>query len=140
MKILIISQYFWPEHFRINDLAVSLRSRGHDVSVLTGLPNYPSGNLFKGFSWRSCGVSDYHGVNVFRVPLFCRRQGNSWQLVINYLSFVFFSCFFGPFLCRGQYDLIFVFEPSPFTVGIPGILFRFLKKGPKKHEKKTKDK
>lgn len=130
MRILVITQYFWPESFRINDLAVGLRTRGHEVSVLTGLPNYPSGKLFKGYGWSSCGRSVQDGITVCRVPLLVRGQGRSWQLALNYLSFVFFSCLFGPFLCCGKYDLVFVFEPSPFTVGIPGVLFRYLKKAP----------
>jgi hypothetical protein len=46
LNILIISQYFWPENFRINDLAQELANRGHRVSVLTGLPNYPNGRVF----------------------------------------------------------------------------------------------
>jgi len=130
VKILIISQYFWPESFRINDLALALKSKRHDVSILTGLPNYPSGKLFEGFSWRSFGKSDYQGISIYRVPLFVRRQGKPWQLALNYLSFVFFACFLGPILCRKKYDIIFVFEPSPFTIGIPGVLFRRLKKAP----------
>ena len=67
---------------------------------------------------------------MYRVPVLARRQGKSWQLALNYLSFVFFSCALGPLLCREKYDLVFVFEPSPFTVGIPGVLFRFLKRAP----------
>ncbi len=130
MRILIVSQYFWPESFRVNDLALALVSRGHDVSVLTGLPNYPSGKLFEGYSWASCGTSDYEGVAVFRVPLFVRRQGKSWQLALNFLSFVLSACLLGPFFCRQRYDIIFVYEPSPFTVGIPGVLLRWLKNIP----------
>ena len=50
MKILIVSQYFWPEHFRINDLAITLQQLGNEVSVLTGLPNYPKGHYYQGYS------------------------------------------------------------------------------------------
>ena len=50
MKILIISQYFYPENFRINDLAVELKKRGHIITILTGLPNYPKGEYFEGYS------------------------------------------------------------------------------------------
>lgn len=130
MHVLIISQYFWPETFRINDLAHGLQARGHEVSVLTGLPNYPAGRLFAGYGWRSCGRSEYKGVTVYRVPLLTRRQGKSWQLALNYFSFVLFSSLLGPFLCRAKYDVVFVFEPSPFTVGLPGALFSYLKKAP----------
>ncbi|RLA22481.1 MAG: glycosyltransferase WbuB, partial [Gammaproteobacteria bacterium] len=130
MKILIISQYFWPESFRINDLALALKERGHEVSILTGLPNYPAGSIFKGYGWSSVGRSDYEGLTLFRVPLFGRREGRSWQLALNYLSFVLSASLIGPFLCRDKQDVIFVFEPSPFTVGIPAILFRWIKKAP----------
>lgn len=130
MRILIISQYFYPESFRINDLALGLRARGHTVTVLTGLPNYPSGRLFENFNWRSVGASEHEGIKVYRVPLIVRGRAKSWQLALNYVSFVFFACLLGPFFCRGKFDLIFVFEPSPFTVGLPGVLFRVLKKAP----------
>jgi len=130
MRILIVSQYFWPESFRINDLALALKERGHQVSVLTGFPNYPAGIVFEGYGWSSIGRSDYEGITLFRVPLFGRRQGRSWQLALNYLSFVLSASLLGPFLCRDKYDVIFVFEPSPFTVGIPAMLLRWLKKAP----------
>ena len=127
MKILIVRQYFWPESFRINDLALALESRGYDVSVLPGLPNYPSGELFEGYGWASCGKSNFESVTVFRVPLFVRRQGRSWQLALNFLSFVVSACLLGPICCRQRYDIIFVYEPSPFTVGVPGVLLTHLR-------------
>ena len=131
MKILIVSHYFWPEQFRINDLVMSLNDRGHDVSVLTGMPNYPSGTLFEGYHWWSKRHDNMSGVPVHRVPMFLRRDGRGWQLALNYLSFVFFGCLFGPwFLRKQQFDAIFVFEPSPFTVGIPAAFMRRLKKAP----------
>ncbi len=130
MKILIVSQYFWPEDFRINDLALRLKDQGHLVSVLTGLPNYPSGRIYKGFGLNSCGKSNFDGINVFRVPIFARRTGKAWQLLLNYLSFAFWASLFTPFLCRDNYDVIFVFEPSPVTVGLPAILLKWLKSSP----------
>lgn len=131
MKVLIVSQYFWPEQFRINDLSQELKKRGHQVSVLTGMPNYPEGRLFHGYSWWKKRRDDYHGVPVFRVPLFLRRQGRGWQLALNYLSFVVFGCLLAPWYFRKcDFDIIFVYEPSPFTVGIPAILMRYLKRAP----------
>lgn len=131
MKILIISQYFWPEQFRINDLSVALKERGHAVSVLTGMPNYPGGKLFGGYGWWKKRHDDMSGIPVYRTPLFLRRQGRGWQLALNYLSFVFWGCVLGPWFFRKQtFDLIFVYEPSPFTVGLPGALMRRLKKVP----------
>jgi glycosyltransferase involved in cell wall biosynthesis len=131
VKILIVSQYFWPEQFRINDLALGLKERGHEVAVLTGVPNYPTGKLFPGYGWWKKRRDDFEEIPVYRVPLFLRRQGRAGQLALNYLSFVFFGCLLGPwYLRRRDFDLVFVYEPSPFTVGIPAILMRRLKKAP----------
>lgn len=131
MKILIISQYFWPEQFRINDLTLALKSRGHEIAVLTGMPNYPDGKLFHGYTWFRKQYEEMDGVHVYRMPIFLRRQGRGWQLVLNYISFVLSSCFLGPWRLRYQhFDAIFVYEPSPVSVGFPGALMRWLKKAP----------
>jgi len=131
VKILIISHYFWPEQFRINDLVLALKTRGHEVTVLTGMPNYPGGELFEGYRWWQKRHDNMDGVPVFRVPMFLRRQGRGWQLALNYFSFVLFACLLAPWYFRNQsFDVVFVYEPSPFTVGIPAILMRKLKKAP----------
>ncbi len=131
MKVLIVSHYFWPEQFRINDLALSLKQRGHEVTVLTGMPNYPGGELFDGYGWWRRRREVYEGVSVCRVPLFLRRQGRGWQLALNYLSFVLFGSLLAPWYFREHdFDVIFVYEPSPFTVGIPAVVMRRLKRAP----------
>ena len=131
MRILIVSHYFWPEQFRVNDLAVALSKRGHDVAVLTGMPNYPTGKMFAGYSWWAKRRDDMQGVPIFRVPLFLRREGRGWQLALNFLSFVFFACLMAPWYFRKRsFDVVFVYEPSPFTVGIPAALMRRLKRAP----------
>lgn len=127
MNILIVSQYFWPENFRVNDLAFYLRSRGHDVMVLTGLPNYPRGWFFPG---HGIGTETHRGVEIKRVPLFPRLRGKGWQLACNYLSFSLSASLLGPFLCRKKFDVIFVHEPSPVTVGIPAIVMKKLHRVP----------
>jgi colanic acid biosynthesis glycosyl transferase WcaI len=130
MNILIITQYFWPENFRINDLAVSLSGRGHQVTVLTGTPNYPEGKFFKGFGWFKKNTDVYKGVKICRVPIIPRGQGSKILLTFNYISFVISASIFGPIFCRQKADLIFVFEPSPITVAIPAILLKKIKKAP----------
>lgn len=131
MKVLIISQYFWPEQFRINDLAINLKERGHEVAVLTGMPNYPQGQMFDGYQWWRKRHDEFDGIPVYRVPLFVRREGRGRQLILNYFSFVLFGCLFAPWYFRKQsFDVVFVFEPSPFTVGIPAMLMRRIKKAP----------
>lgn len=127
MKILIISQYFHPENFRVNDLVVGLVARGYEVTVLTGQPNYPFGRHFPGYGWCKPKEETYAGAKVLRVPLIPRGKGGSLRLVVNYLSFVIAACW-GVFfrLPKGKhFDAIFVFEPSPVTVGIPSVLARW---------------
>lgn len=131
MRVLVLSQYFWPESFRVNDLVQALRERGHDITVLTGLPNYPGGRLFEGYSWWRKRHDRFSDISVFRVPIFLRRQGKGWQLALNYVSFVVSACLLAPWLLRDRkIDVIFVFAPSPFTVGIPAVLLRVLKRAP----------
>lgn len=127
MNILIVSQYFWPENFRINDLVFYLRQQGHDVTVLTGLPNYPEGHFTPG---HRIGTEVHRGVKIKRVPLFPRLNGKGWQLACNYLSFAVSASLLGPFLCRGKVDAIFVHEPSPITVGFPAIVMKRLRRAP----------
>ncbi len=131
MNILVVSHYFWPEQFRINDLVRELQQRGHEVLVLTGMPNYPGGKLFEGYHWWQKRHDDMYGVPVYRTPMFVRREGRGWQLALNYLSFAVFGALLAPWYFRGKrFDAIFVYEPSPFTVGIPAIVMRHLKRAP----------
>jgi glycosyltransferase involved in cell wall biosynthesis len=130
MRILIVSQYFWPEEFRINDLALDLLSRGHRVSVLTGLPNYPAGRFFPGYGFGRIGREEYRGLAIRRVPVLPRGKGGGLRLLANYLSFALFGCLLGPFFCPEKIDLILVYEPSPVTVGLPALLLKKLKKAP----------
>lgn len=129
MKVLIVSQYFWPENFRINDLASGLVERGHEVTVLTGVPNYPAGKFFPGYGLLNRGEF-YQGVRVYRVPLVSRGNGSSLRLITNYLSYALTACLLGPFLCRGSYDIIFVCQLSPVTVGLPALLLKKIKRIP----------
>ena len=130
VNILIVSQYFWPENFRINDLALGLKALGHTVSVLTGQPNYPEGRFYKGYGFGRRWIETYQGIRVCRVPLIARGKAGGLMLMLNFLSFAFFASLLGPFLCRGKIDLIFVFEVSPITVGFPAIVMKKLKKAP----------
>lgn len=130
MKILIVSQYFWPENFRINDLTQELVQRGHSVTELTGIPNYPAGTVFEEYRKRPKAFEYYSGARVFRVPILARGNG-AVRLFLNYLSFVLGACLHGPWRLRGQQvDVIFVFEPSPVTVGLPAILLGRIKRAP----------
>jgi glycosyltransferase involved in cell wall biosynthesis len=124
MKLLVVSQYFWPENFRINDLVAWLAEQGHEVTVFTGIPNYPAGRFYPGYgllrSWRET----WNGVNVVRVPLVPRGKGRAIRLILNYLSFAIVASLLGPWRLGRKYDAIFVHEPSPVTVGIPAMVMR----------------
>jgi glycosyltransferase involved in cell wall biosynthesis len=130
MHVLIVTQYFWPEDFRINDLAVGLVEKGHRVTVLTGTPNYPAGRFFPGYGVLSRRREIYQRIKILRVPLIPRGGGRSFRLFINYFSFALLACAMGPLLCRGSYDVIFVYEPSPVTVGLPARAMKMVKGAP----------
>lgn len=127
MKILIVSQYFWPENFRINDLALELKARGHEVEVLTGKPNYPKGSFFDGYSFFTRRKDSFNGIKIKRVPLIPRKNGSSLQLMLNYLSFVFFACVRILF-SRKKYDATITFATSPITQIYPALLHKRLYK------------
>ena len=127
MRILIVTQYFWPERFRINDLARGLVQGGHEVTVLTGMPNYPAGRLFPGYGAFRPYREDHDGIAVKRVPLLPRGSSGRWRLPANYLSFALSASLLGPWRCRGRFDIIFVFQPSPISVALPAMLLRRLK-------------
>lgn len=130
MRILIVTQYFWPENFRINDLAQGLLNRGHEVTVYTGKPNYPEGKFFPGYGFFGHGDETFGGIRVIRVPLVPRGDGGSVRLALNYLSFAFFASLLAPFRVFGGFDVILVYEPSPITVGLPALVLKVLKGAP----------
>lgn len=130
MRILIVTQYFWPENFRINDLALALRERGHEVVVLTGMPNYPGGRRFEGYGWFSPAQECWNGIDIIRCPLVPRGGGGGLRLAINYLSFALSATLIAPWKCKGRFDAMFVHEPSPITVALPAIRLRKLRSIP----------
>jgi colanic acid biosynthesis glycosyl transferase WcaI len=130
VRILVVSQYFWPEDFRINELVTELISRGHDVTILTGRPNYPGGEVFPAFRRDPGQFAEYCGARVIRAPMFSRGRGGV-RLALNYLSFAVSATVVASVrLWRQRFDAIFVFEPSPVTVGLPAIALRALKGWP----------
>ena len=130
MKILLLSQYFWPETFIINDLVRKLTEQGHEVVVATAKPNYPGGDVFEGYkAWGIQREQFAESVDVIRVPLWPRGRGGSKNLILNYLSFVITGFFLLPWLLRGRkFDSIVVFAMSPITQVIPAIPLKWLKR------------
>jgi glycosyltransferase involved in cell wall biosynthesis len=128
MKVLIVSQYFWPEGFRINELVQLLVKRGLDVDVLTGKPNYPEGTIFPGYCAWGCQIERWEGATIYRLPLVARGVKSAFKLASNYLSFIVSGLLIGPWILRKRrYDVIFVYAPSPILQAIPAIFLSWLK-------------
>jgi colanic acid biosynthesis glycosyl transferase WcaI len=130
MNLLIITNHFWPENFRINDLALGLINKGHRVAVLSAVPDYPEGRFFPGYGIFKKRQEDYQGIKIRRVPLVPRGRGGKLRLTLNFLSFALCSCLLAPRYFPGSYDLILVFETSPVTVGLPALVLKRLRKIP----------
>lgn len=130
MRLLVVTQVFWPENFRINDMVAELVSRGHQVTVLTGKPNYPSGVFFPEYVADPGAFNAYAGADIVRVAHLARGRG-ALRLVLNYATFALWASVAGCWKLRGrQFDAIFCYEPSPITVGLPAVLLRAVKKAP----------
>src|SRR5690348_15407336 len=115
MRILVVTQYFWPESFIINDLVKALTAQGHDIKVLTGKPNYPDGVVFSGYTASGYQEEKFEScVSVCRAPLRPRGTSGAKNLVLNYLSFILNGLKYYPRAVKDEaYDAIFVFAPSP---------------------------
>ncbi|MBP3044622.1 glycosyltransferase family 4 protein [Arthrobacter jiangjiafuii] len=121
-KILVVCQHFWPEGFRLNDIAAFFVENGLDVEVLCGLPNYPKGELFPGYSLKGPFRENHDGVDVHRTLEVPRRGNTSASIFLNYISFPFFSLFHVPRMLFGKYDRIFLYQLSPVMMSLAGIL------------------
>lgn len=126
--ILVVSQYFYPEAFRINDMCTEWVRRGYKVTVLTGIPNYPYGKYFDGYGLFKKRREEYNGMDIIRIPLIARGK-SSVGMCLNYLSFVV-SGFFWKCFTRLDCDMVFNFEVSPMTQVLVGVWYAKRKKIP----------
>lgn len=131
MRLLVFTQYFWPETFGINHLVRALVRAGVQVTTLTGKPNYPDGKVFAGYTALGIQREDYVGAEVVRVPLISRGNRSHFRLALNYLSFIASGYFLAPFALRGKhFDAVFVYAPSPLLQALPAIFLAWLKRAP----------
>ena len=126
--ILVITQYFYPEEFRINDMCAEWVKRGYEVTVITGYPNYPQGEYYDGYGWFKHQKQIWRGVKIIRLPLMARKQG-SVRLALNYLSFVV-SGFIWAHTTKIKADYVFTFEVSPMTQALLGVWYSKRRKIP----------
>lgn len=122
MKILIVSQYFYPESFRVNALSKELVKRGYEVTVLTGYPQYPYGEIYEGFGFDLPYEKNWNGVNIERLKVVPRGH-NIFKMFLNCLTYVTEGNKWVK-KCTDKYDLIYVFETSPVTVGLPAVTYK----------------
>lgn len=122
MKILVITQYFFPENFRVNTLCKELVSRGHSVTVLTGYPQYPQGKIYDGYGFNKDYESDWNGVKINRIKMQPRGK-TPIGLLLNCLSFVMYGNKWVK-KCTEKFDAVYVFEVSPVTVGLPAVKYK----------------
>jgi glycosyltransferase involved in cell wall biosynthesis len=126
VRILLLTQWFDPEpSFKGLLFAKELKRRGHQVSVLTGFPNYPGGKLYPGYSVRLWQRETMEGVDILRVPLYPSHDRSALGRVANYLSFALSAAVLGPLL-TAEADVVYVYHP-PATVGLAALAFRCLR-------------
>lgn len=132
MRILIVTQYFYPENFKSNDIAFELAKRGHDITVLCGIPNYPEGEYYKGYSLLKKRSENINGVKVYRCFQSARgRKAKGMFIALNYLTYVCSGSLWALYLgIFKKYDCIIVHEPSPITQALPGIIVKKLQRIP----------
>jgi glycosyltransferase involved in cell wall biosynthesis len=129
MRILLLSQYYTPEpDIKVHLLARSLVARGHQVTTITGFPNYPHGQIYPGYHQRLWQREIKDGVQVIRLPLYPDHSRSVIRRTLNYLSFAASASILGPILC-GPADVMWVYHP-PLTIGFPAWLIGLLRRIP----------
>lgn len=119
--ILVVSQYFYPETFRINDMCQEWVKRGYKITVVTGIPNYPMGKTFEGYGLTKKKHEIWNGIEIFRIPLI-PRGSSSIGMIMNYASFMISGILAGK-LMNIKADFVFSFEVSPMTQVLAGVSF-----------------
>jgi glycosyltransferase involved in cell wall biosynthesis len=122
MRILLFTQYYWPENFLINSLVPLLTARGIKVTVLTGKPNYPDGQIYEGYDAWGMHREKHDEVPIYRLPILPRGHRSRIRLALNYASFIIAGWLLGGRLVNDcEYDLILVYAPSPLLQALPAI-------------------
>ena len=130
MRILLVTQYFYPENFKSNDIAFELAKRGHEVDALVGIPNYPEGKYYKGYGLLKKRHEVVNGVHIYRAFQTPRGKGG-WRLPLNYLTYVISGCIdVLIYFAWKKYDCVICHETSPIFQAYPGLLVSKLRKIP----------
>lgn len=130
LKVLVVSQHYWPERFRVTDMAEDLALKGHEVDVLCGLPNYPTGRLEDGYRYFSPRKQWHNGVTIYRAGEVLRKGNTTLRIFLNYVSFPMFALFNLFRLVGKKHDRVFCFQSSPVLMAFPAIVYAWLKRLP----------
>lgn len=129
MKILLLTQWFDPEPtFKGLAFAKELMRQGHEVQVLTGFPNYPSGKIYDGYKLKLYQREEIEGISILRVALYPNHDSSALRRILNYISFAFMAMLFGIFATK-KADVIYAYHP-PLTVGIAAIFIKLFRRTP----------
>lgn len=129
-RVLIYTNHFFPENFKVNEIAAMLSAEGNEVTVITGLPNYPDGKIPMGYGFFKRRKEILENVNVIRLWLIPRGSGSSIMMILNYISY-FISCLSYTFylaLFKKKYEVIFVHHTSPIFITISPILYKWIRR------------
>lgn len=131
VKLLIYTNHFYPENFKVNDVAFDFAKRGYQVTVITGIPNYPKGKMFSGYGIFKKRKETVNGVRIIRLPLIPRGSGSNVRIILNYFTYFISSILYTLKLAlTKKYDVVFIHETSPIFICIPAILYKKLRKAP----------
>lgn len=131
MKICIFTNHFYPENFKVNDIAFELQKKGFEISIITAIPDYPQGKFYTGYGYTKKNNEVVNGCKVYRLPIIPRGKGKPIQLILNYLSYYFSSKIFIRKHCRdNEYDAIFVHLTSPIFISSAAVYLKDKQKIP----------
>jgi glycosyltransferase involved in cell wall biosynthesis len=125
LRLCIFTNHFFPEDFKVNDIAFELVKKDYDITVVTAIPDYPQGKFYDGYSLFRRRKELLNGILIYRLPIIPRRKGRKIEMLLNYASYFLSTIFFTVFyLYKKKYDAIFVHLTSPFFIGLSAVLLK----------------
>ena len=128
-KILIVTEYFYPEEFKINEIAVEWQKKGYEVDILTQEPTYPFGKVYDGYKNRWYFEDSYHGIKVYRVKAVTGYRESLFKKFLKYFTFMFLGSFVALKIGK-KYDYVFGFNMAALTSMMPAIIIKKFYKKP----------
>ena len=122
-KILIVTEYFYPEEFKINEIALAWKQKGYEVDILTQTPTYPLGETFAGYENRWYAKDEYEGMTVYRVKAVTGYRDSLFKKLLKYFVFMFLGSFVALKIGK-KYDYVFGFDIAALTGMVPAVLVK----------------